>query len=294
MGAGAPSASSGGTGPGTGSGPRTSSRAGGRREPPPNLRDQVRTTVDAAKGVVDAHVALAKAEAEGIKYEVGRAAGLGAFAIACLILLAFFLPIGLLLFLGEWVFGSMGWGIAYGTEVLVTLAVLMALLALRVRGLAWDLLGALLIGLVVALVFGLNLPHTLWSAIGDALNLGDRAWRPLAVAVVVVGGIGGLIGLVAGAKSGGAQPAVLGLVGGFLAGALFGAITAIAFHTQGAAAVGLFIALAAWPALMGVRVARQGIDTEALKARFIPQVTIETTKETLEWTKSRIPFGPKP
>jgi hypothetical protein len=242
---------------------------------------------------VDAHIALARAEAEGIKYEVGRAAGLGAFAIACLVLLAFFLPIGLLLFFGEWLFGSMGWGIAYGTELLVTLAVLMALLALRVPGLAWDFLGALLIGVVVALLFGLNLPHTLWQAIGDALNVGDQAWRPLAVAVVVGGGVGGLIGLVAGARSGGAQPAVLGLVGGLLAGALFGAITAIAFHTQGAAAVGLFVGLAAWPVLMGARVARQGIDTEGLKARFIPQVTIETTKETLEWTKARMPFGPR-
>jgi hypothetical protein len=45
--------------------------------------------------------------------------------------------------------------------------------------------------------------------------------------------------------------------------------------------------LAALPSLMGVRVARQGIDAEELKARFWPQVTIDTTKETIEWAKAR-------
>ncbi len=249
-------------------------------------------------GLVRAHVELGRAEIDEIKGEIGRAAGLGAVAVACLILLAFFLPIGLLLFFGEWIFGSMGWGIAYGTELLVTVALLMILLAVRIPGLARDFLGALLIGMAVAIVFGLNLPHALWQAIGDAVGAGDPAWRPLLVAVLVVGGIGGLLGLVAATRSGGTgsrglQPAVAGFVGGFVAGALFGAITAIAYHTQGAAAVGLFIGLAAWPALMGARVARQGIDGEALKARFYPKTTIDTALETIEWAKEQRPGAPR-
>jgi len=44
---------------------------------------------------------------------------------------------------------------------------------------------------------------------------------------------------------------------------------------------------------MAAHVARDGIDEEALKARFVPQATIDTTKETIEWAKAKVPFGPK-
>ena len=40
-------------------------------------------------------------------------------------------------------------------------------------------------------------------------------------------------------------------------------------------------------------VQRTGIDVEGLKARFIPQVTIDTAKESLEWAKDRVPTGPQ-
>jgi hypothetical protein len=36
---------------------------------------------------------------------------------------------------------------------------------------------------------------------------------------------------------------------------------------------------------------RTGIDTEALRKRFIPSQTIDTTKETIEWLKRRMPRG---
>ena len=42
---------------------------------------------------------------------------------------------------------------------------------------------------------------------------------------------------------------------------------------------------------MGVDVARTGIDIEALKARFYPNQTIDTSKETLEWLQKRMPPG---
>jgi hypothetical protein len=44
---------------------------------------------------------------------------------------------------------------------------------------------------------------------------------------------------------------------------------------------------------MGMRVQRQGIDLEELKARFWPQVTIDTTKESIEWAKARASREPK-
>ncbi|MEO8468827.1 MAG: hypothetical protein ABI573_04080 [Chloroflexota bacterium] len=62
---------------------------------------------------------------------------------------------------------------------------------------------------------------------------------------------------------------------------------------QVAAALGLFTLLITWPILMGLGIARNGIDTDALKARFYPYQTIETTKETIEWVRERMPLGRK-
>ena len=42
---------------------------------------------------------------------------------------------------------------------------------------------------------------------------------------------------------------------------------------------------------MGLAVSRSGIAGEALKARFYPSTTIDTTKETIEWVRSRTPLG---
>jgi hypothetical protein len=42
---------------------------------------------------------------------------------------------------------------------------------------------------------------------------------------------------------------------------------------------------------MGIDVTRTGIDVEALKRRFIPVETIDTSKETLEWLQKRMPPG---
>jgi hypothetical protein len=243
-------------------------------------------------GLLRAHVDLARSEIDEIKGEVARAAALGGVAFACLLLLAFLLPIGGLLFVGEWIFHSIGWGLLHGTELLIAAVVLALMVAIRIRGLLTDLLVALLIGVVIAVILGPSLSNELWRRIGDSLVLGDPAWRPLATGILVVAIVGGLAGLVLGARAGGAGAAVGGLVAGAILGALLGAFSAITFGLRVGAALGVAAGLAASPILMGVRVARQGVDTEALKARFWPQTTIDTTKETIEWAKARSPLGP--
>ena len=42
---------------------------------------------------------------------------------------------------------------------------------------------------------------------------------------------------------------------------------------------------------MGADIARTGVDTDALEARFYPTQTIETSKETLAWLQSKMPPG---
>ena len=107
--------------------------------------------------------------------------------------------------------------------------------------------------------------------------------------MLVVGIIGLLVGLVGAWRAktslGGAA------VGGLLVGVLLGAFTAITFGPQAAAGVGIAVGYITWMVLMGIDVSRTGIDVEALKARFTPTQTIETSKETLEWLKKRMPPG---
>ena len=63
-----------------------------------------------------AHVDLAKAEATAIGIEVGKVAALAAGAIVLVIIALAILIIGLSLFLGEWLLGSMGWGVLHGSR----------------------------------------------------------------------------------------------------------------------------------------------------------------------------------
>ena len=60
-----------------------------------------------------------------------------------------------------------------------------------------------------------------------------------------------------------------------------------------AAALGVLVALLAWPVLAGRGVIDGGIDGEAIKQRFMPDQTIEMTKETIEWVRTRTPLVPK-
>jgi hypothetical protein len=196
----------------------------GADEAPPGLFAQLRAVRDEFRRLADAHIELAKAELADIVDEVKRIAVLVGLAAGLLVFVGFLLPIGLLLFLGEWLFGSLGWGLLHGTEAFVAIAVSLILAALGVSGrrLALDLAGAAALGVLVA-----------------------------------------------------------------------AGLTAVGLGLQVGSAIGVAVAWFAWPVLMGVRVAREGIDMEALKARFWPIQTIETTKETIEWVRERTPRGPK-
>jgi hypothetical protein len=58
--------------------------------------------------------------------------------------------------------------------------------------------------------------------------------------------------------------------------------------------MGIAGALVTFSALILGRLAAGGVDMEAFKARFYPEQTIVTTKETLEWLQEQAPMGPKP
>jgi hypothetical protein len=265
------------------------------RTDPPGLRDQIAAVIAAARRLLAAHVELAKAELGQIMGEVGRAAALGGLAFAMVFLAGLLLPIGLLLFLGEWIFGSIGWGVLLGSLLLIDVAVVAALVAVGLPGsrLGRAFLLALLLGVVVGIVLGLDLTNRAWTTVGDSLMPGvDVGFRPLAIAVLSLAVIGGVIGLIGGRRAQGGS-AVAGLFVGAFAGIVLGVLTAVALGPRVGAAFGVLATFIAWPALMGLDVSRAGIDGDALKARFYPDLTIETTKETIEWVRQRTPLGPK-
>jgi hypothetical protein len=267
----------------------------GPRTPAPGLGAQIGATRDAAIALVRAHIDLAKAEAGAIAGQVGRLAALGALAIA-LVIFAFFLAVvGTALFAGEWLLGSIGWGVLHGVLLFLAVAVAAVLVGIGVstRRVGGALIAAVVAGIILAFVLGLNLPNRLFTSIGDAVapNV-DPAVRPLVVGLAVGALVGLVVGIVVAATriSSGAGR-VGGLVGLVILGVLLGALLSITFGPQ----VGTGIAIAAgyliWIALMAFDVVRTGIDLETLKDRFYPKQTIDTSKETLEWLQKRMPPG---
>jgi hypothetical protein len=282
-----------------------------------------------------------------------------------LLVAALLLTVGMPLFLGEWLFGSIGWGLLLGLLLLVAIAVTAGLAAIGVESsrLGRPIFIGLIVAIVVGVVLGLNLTNRAWSALGDSfLPVVAPESRPLVaalvVAPVVLGLIIGLVMLVrslgqeqlggrasVGARIGAGFPAAvyvgwlvafgyaysngtvmpdwrifvaaaaglvvaeivfvvvgmwrpgLELVKGLSIGAVLGVVlaflTGFAFGGRAGAAVGVAVGLIVWPALMGADALARGLDTEALKKRFIPQRTMDTAKETIEWARARMPLSRK-
>jgi MFS family permease len=252
---------------------------------------------------VHAHVALSKAELSEILDRAKRVVALLGVAFALVLLGLLVATVGTSLFMGEWLFGSIGWGVLLVTELALVGALGAILVAVDVPAprLQRALLQAFVLGVVVAVIAGAHLPNRLWQALGEAVVPGlDGANRPLLVGLGAGAGLGALIGLLVGlrASRGGTMSGMVGLaiglaILGALAGGAVGAFSAISFRWRVGVALGLVTTLGAWAGLAGYEASRNGIDPEAFLRRFYPRQTIETTKETIEWVRERTPLGPK-
>jgi hypothetical protein len=265
-------------------------------EKAPGLFEQIGATRDSAKRLVGAHVELAKAEFEDIAGSVKRAVAFGGVALGAAIFAALLIGIGTPLWLGDWLFGSIGWGILLGMLVLASVAFVSIVLALRPAvdgkiGPAFG--GGLVVGVVVGLLFGLDVTNRGWSWLADQVagNLAADS-RPLVVAILVLAGIGAVVGLVGGLIRGLGPGAIGTAIGAAVAGIALGFLTAAAPGPNVGAAIGVAAGLIAWMALMGTSLVRGGFDAEELKDAYLPNRTIEVTKETIEWARERIPGSP--
>jgi len=269
------------------------------RKPAPDeplgLRAQLGSTFAAGKRLFQAHVALAKAELSEIVDEVKRMVALIGAAIGILVLAGLLFGIGLFLFLGEWLFGSIGWGVLLGTLLLVDIAVVAVLLALDIKGsrLGSSFILAAIVGAVVGVVFGLDLTNRGWTALGDAVAAYyDPSTRTVLLAIGASAAVGAILGLL-NRMAAGVGDAIGGIVIGGVVGALVGGLSVISMPTTVGAALGVLITLVVWPILAARDVMQTGVDGEAIMKRFTPDETIGLTKETIEWVRARMPLAPR-
>ncbi len=263
-------------------------------EPSPGLREQIGRTRAATLRLVRAHAELARAELGEIVDNAKRLAAFAGIALGLVLFAGMLASIGSILWLGEWWFGSIGWGVLLGTELLLALAVSLAMIGLGTGAAGQGravVIGAV-VGVVVAVLLGLDLPNRAWTALADALRPAVAPeWRILVLAVpipaIVLGVLGLVVGLVTRAGSGSIGLLVLGAI----IGAVLGALSAITFSPEVAAAIGVAVGLGVWLGLAAAEARR--ISASELKDRFVPSETIDTTKETIEWVRARTPLGPR-
>jgi hypothetical protein len=262
---------------------------------PLGLRAQVGATIEAGKRLVRAHIDLARTELGEIVGEVKRMLALGGLAVAMLVMVGVLLGVGGMLFLGEWLFGSIGWGVLLGSLLLLDVAAMALLLAVDVSGrrLGTSLGIAAVVGVVVGAVMALDLTHRGWTAVGDSVAAAyDPNTRAVLLAVGVSAVVLGMLGFVTGIRSGFGH-AWGRLIVWAIIGVLLGLLTVVSIPLQVGAALGVLAALITWPILAGRDVARTGIDGDAIAKKFTPEATIELTKETIEWVRARTPLVPK-
>jgi hypothetical protein len=253
---------------------------------PPGLGEQLGKTRNAVLGLIASHIDLAKAEFSEIGGQIKRAAALGGIALLLLLLTGMLIAVGMPLFLGQALFGSVGWGVLIGSELLLCIAALLvlAIIDLSWRWVASSFVVALGVGLVVfgVLAVDWNWVSTHYSSMPPHFVLAVGA------GVVFVG----LLGAVLGATFG-RGPGIGGLFAGAFVGLLLGLLAAANPSHRVAAAVAVASLLLFWPIVAAVVVFRNGIDFAKLRKRFVPDQTIETTKETIEWVREQMPLGRK-
>jgi hypothetical protein len=264
---------------------------------PLGIRAQLGATFAAGKRLVTAHIDLAKAEAADIAGNVARMVGLFAVAFVMVLLVGILFLVGGMLFLGEWLFGSIGWGVLLGSLLLLDVALSCVLVALDVsaKRVGGAFVAAAILGIIVGIVMGFDLTHRAWTALGDSVaSQFDPNTRAVLLAMGILALVFALIGVVLGMRAHAGGGGILGrLVGFAILGALIGGLTVISIPAQVGAAFGVLVALIAWPVLAGRDLMRTGIDGDAQKKKFMPETTIELTKETIEWVRARTPLVPK-
>lgn len=252
----------------------------------PGVGDALRRVRDSGRRLADAHIELLKAELAVAGRQLGIVIGMAVAIFALATVAGLLLVIGTCLFLGEWLFGSMAWGIVHGVLFFVALIVPLAL----------DLAGGRRDAFARGLAAGLVTTLLLWALFASnvlrdtAVNVGrslepslaiEPAFLPTLVGLVAGMVLLGVAGLVLGWRRGAvAGPLVLGLVVGAAVGAILGSVT---FDTKGALAVALVVGLVTWMGVTVLVAVRSGFDPEGRYEAMVPRETMAMAQETKEF-----------
>jgi hypothetical protein len=272
-------------------------RPGTPKAPAPGLREAIGNARGAALGLARAHLDLLKAELGEILKQVAIIVALAAIALVLAVLAGILVWVGSWLFLGEWLFGSLGWGIVHGVLFTICLVIPIGLDLGGGEVRAWvrALLVSLIIGIVVGVLLSTNALHNAadWLVQQDQASFNvQREWLIWLVPAVLVGLVFGLIATILLRRTGfGAM--VAGLIFGFILGfAIAGFYAAVPFNTQVAAAFAVTAWLMSWIALSAWFAVRAGIDPQRRYERLMPRETMaqfEATKSYVEqqWQRQR-------
>lgn len=231
--------------------------------------------------MIGAHLALLKAELAITGQQLGIIIGLALGALLLAILILILLYVGTFLFLGEWLFGSMGWGMIHGTLLGIAVIGFIAvnLAGGSMRSYAWGFAWGALVTVALSLLFASNLLRQ--GAVAGAVEVESTVplhpnLLPTLVGLVVGGLVVALVALLAGWRSGwkyGSPGAVI--VGGLALGGFVGAILgSTLFDNPGAVAISLMLGLLAWMIVGFALAARTGFDPETRYAGLIPRESI--------------------
>ncbi len=233
--------------------------------------------------LLTAHRDLLRAELAVTGREIGIVIGLAVAALALSLLAVALLYVGTWLFLGEWLFGSIGWGVLHGT---LFTAGMVAPIGLNLAG-GWT--GAVVRGAAagvivtvgLSLLFGINLARNAAVAAGEQLEAGlvlEPAVLPTLAGLVAGGLTVGLVLFLRGLRAGGA---IGWLIGGVLLGGLVGLVLgSITFDWKGAVAVALTFGLLTWIGVPVYLAVKRGFDPAARYDPLVPRESIASLGHT--------------
>ncbi|HSM33238.1 MAG TPA: hypothetical protein VK987_04035 [Anaerolineae bacterium] len=252
--------------------------------------------------MIEAHVALLRAELAITGRELGIIVGLALGAFVITVLVAILLYVGSFLFLGDWLFGSMGWGIIHGT---LMGAVFIGFVAVNLAGgdpraYGW---GAL-VGLVTVVALALLLLSNVGNEAGEwgsrvlrdeLLSEGDlpfgSEWLTTLVGLAVGAAILGVVALIGGWRGGRRGGALVGIiVVGAVVGGLVGAIYASTRYDapDGVLGLAIMIGLITWIVTGLLLANHRGFDPEARYANLVPRESIASFGRTKDFLMEQL------
>lgn len=262
-----------------------SKRPAGRAET--SLLGQFGQTRASFMALLHAHIDLFKAELDSIMGEIKMLATQAGIALVVALMTGILMWVGGFLFAGEWLFGSIGWGLAQGVllGVAVIVALALAIVGASPRYALTSFVISFVVVILVALLCGSNVAYNQAALI--APNLASPFGSPGVVALV--GGliIGALLFAILLAFVGGLRGAIGGLFIGIVPGAIVGWLIGGAPWTwPPAVGFAITIGLICWP-ILNVIICFPRLNVAERFKRLYPRQSIEAANETRAWLEEQ-------